>query len=55
MSTTKAVEEKLTIHMVFGSDMQRAVSMTILNALLNEWRQEVETKHLKNKITITVG
>jgi hypothetical protein len=55
MATAKLIEEKLTIHMVFGSEMQRDVSMKILNALLNEWRQSVEDRHQKNKISITEG
>jgi hypothetical protein len=42
----------VTIDAVFGSDIQRDVSMKLLRALLNAWKQNVETGHTKNKVAV---
>ena len=53
MPSAKSIEETLTIHMVFGSEMQRSVHMNALRLFLIAWQHVFEAGHQKNKITIT--
>ncbi len=48
----KQFEETITITAVFGSEIQRDVSMKVLWEFLEAWRQNVQSAHKKNKITL---
>ena len=50
-----AVLRTVTIEGVCGSELQREIAMRTLTELLEIWRREVESRHKKNKITITEG
>jgi hypothetical protein len=49
------IEATITIHVVFGSDLQRDSAMKVLRHLLHAWRQLVEAGHKKNNVTIHAG
>jgi hypothetical protein len=47
------LDQTITIHTVFGSEIQRDVSMKVLLEFLRAWQQTVESAHKKNKVMIT--
>jgi hypothetical protein len=38
---------------ILGSELQREIAMRTLTDILAIWQREVESRHKKNKITIT--
>jgi len=47
------VHRRVTIAGTFGSEMQREIALRTLTDLLVIWQGEVESRHKKNKLTIT--
>ena len=43
----------MTIAGTFGSEMQREIALRTLTDLLAIWQREVESRHKKNKLTVT--
>jgi len=52
-ATTSSKLSIVTIEASFGSDLQRDTALKTLADLLAVWKREVESRHKKNKITIT--
>jgi hypothetical protein len=44
---------RVTIAGNFGSEMQRQIALRTLADLLFIWQREVESRHKKNKLTVT--
>ncbi len=47
------VHRRFTIAGTFGSEMQRQIAMRTLADLIVIWQREVESRHKKNKLTVT--
>ncbi len=47
------VHRRVTIAGTFGSEMQREIALRTLTDLLVIWQREVESRHKKNKLTVT--
>lgn len=50
-----SVLRSITIEGICGSELQREIAERTLTELLEIWRREVESRHKKNKITMTEG
>ena len=47
-----SLHRSIIISATFGSVMQRDVALRALTALLNTWKETVESSHQKNKIIV---
>jgi hypothetical protein len=47
------VHRRVTIAVTLGSEMQGQIALRTLTDLLVIWQREVESRHKKNKLTLT--
>jgi hypothetical protein len=50
--THATLHATVTIDVTFGSDIQRDVSLRVLNHFLAAWKDNVESAHKRNSVTI---
>jgi hypothetical protein len=53
MERQESPDVVLTIQATFGSDIQRDVAIKVLDQFLEAWKENVESAHKMNKVTIS--